>query len=202
MNVIVVRVDRVGLHSFGAKHSSVVKVGAASRSDDRRSLPFFDGRVPKIETHGRSVQRVVRAVREIIVFLNEKKRSARQKNCEEGADPAHSPEQTSADTAQSQQTQESEYDQTNDCARESAAAAGQKNTDITNSARVTDEQFAPNREATPADHAHAKNSKNFERTRKMIRANIKAARATAVIDTLKKFNRHEIVAIPELDRAD
>ena len=36
----------------------------------------------------------------------------------------------------------------------------------------------------------------------MIRANVKSARPTAIIDSLQEFNQHEIIAVAKLDRAD
>src|SRR5207302_4537364 len=46
------------------------------------------------------------------------------------------------------------------------------------------------------------NRNHLERAGKMIRADVKSAGPSAVIDSLQEFNQHEIVAVAKLNRTD
>ena len=77
MKIIIVRIDRVLLHPFGAKQSAVIEIGAASSSDHRRRFPFFKRSMPEIEPNWRGTESILGAVGEDVAFLdNQYRRTA------------------------------------------------------------------------------------------------------------------------------
>src|SRR5437588_10902219 len=70
MQIIIMRVDRIVLHPFGAKHSAEIEIGAASSAEEWRRFPFFGRSVPEIEPDRRGAKRIVGAVSEVIALLN------------------------------------------------------------------------------------------------------------------------------------
>src|SRR5438477_3647638 len=103
---------------------------------------------------------------------------------------------------QNEQTENGEHQQADERAGISTATAGEKNTDIADAGCISDEQFSPGRKTTPADQTCAENSQHLKHAGEMIRANIKSARSSAVINPLQKLNRHKILAVAKLDRTD
>src|SRR5205807_10277538 len=70
MKIIIVRIDRVLLHSLGAKQSAVIEIGAAPSSDERRCFPFFNRSMPEVEPNLRGIQRILGAVGKEVAFLD------------------------------------------------------------------------------------------------------------------------------------
>jgi hypothetical protein len=70
MQIIIMGVDWVLLHSFCPKHSPVIQIRSAAGAEYRSRFPFFDRRVPEIEPELRRTQRALRSFREVIALLD------------------------------------------------------------------------------------------------------------------------------------
>src|SRR5205085_1614562 len=189
IEIIVMSINRIFLHPLRAKFSAIIQVGAASGTEKRRRFPFFDRGLPEIEPDRRGIQRLLRAVGKVIALLNCQECGRANEQGREQTNSSNTPKQAATPAPQDNQTERPEDSYAQDGAGKTATAPGQQHPHVTNSTQITDEQFAPDRKATPTNQTGAENPEDFKSTSQVIRTNVKAACAATVIEPQKK--QHE-----------